>query len=101
VSDQREQGKPASGTTRNSPVLPEVRLLAAGATLRLCTCGQSAQLPDCLSSCENALVFTAKREQRLLLCRCGQSKNLPFCDGSHTPPAPSWKAKWRRFWSDL
>jgi CDGSH-type Zn-finger protein len=84
-----------------SPTLPEVRLLEAGATLRLCTCGQSAQLPDCTTTCENALLFTAKREQRLLLCRCGQSKNLPFCDGSHAVPAPSWKAKWQRFWSGL
>ena len=84
-----------------SPSLPEVRLLNAGATLRLCTCGQSAQLPDCTASCDNALQLTVTREQRLLLCRCGRSRNLPYCDGSHNPPAPSWKAKWQRFWAGL
>ena len=81
--------------------LPEVRLLNAGDTVRLCTCGQSAQLPDCPPTCAHAMIHTAKREQRLLLCRCGRSKNLPFCDGNHNPPAPSLKEKWRRFRAGL
>jgi len=101
VSDTQGQGTPAPEFYPLSPLLPEVRLFNAGDTSRLCTCGHSAQLPDCPSPCENALTFTAIREQRLLLCRCGRSQKLPFCDGSHNPPAPSWRAKWRRFWAGL
>ncbi|RJG10256.1 CDGSH iron-sulfur domain-containing protein [Pseudomonas cavernicola] len=80
------------------PILPEVRLVQPGATLRLCTCGSSPQLPDCSADCSLGLSVPIAREQHLLLCRCGQSRRLPYCDGSHNPPAPSLTAKWRRFW---
>lgn len=78
--------------------LPEVRLVQAGDVLRLCRCGRAPALPDCPADCQAGVLIEVRREQRLLLCRCGRSARLPYCDGSHSPPAPGWRAKWRRFW---
>ncbi|MGP0209295.1 CDGSH iron-sulfur domain-containing protein [Pseudomonas sp. NCHU5232] len=79
------------------PILPEVRLVKPGETHRLCRCGQSPEMPDCIPHCCQSLILRPEREQHLLLCRCGRSAELPYCDGSHSPPAPGWRGKWRRF----
>lgn len=79
------------------PILPEVRQVRPGDSLCLCRCGRSSSLPDCDRRCDEALQLEPVREQRLLLCRCGRSADLPYCDGSHNPPAPGLRGKWRRF----
>ncbi|MDP3816710.1 CDGSH iron-sulfur domain-containing protein [Pseudomonas sp.] len=86
---------------KSAPVLPEVRQVKPGATSLLCRCGRSPQLPDCPSSCSHGLRLDPVQEKLLLLCRCGHSRHLPYCDGSHSPPAPGFKARWRRFWRGL
>ncbi|HEP9904853.1 TPA: CDGSH iron-sulfur domain-containing protein [Pseudomonas aeruginosa] len=84
--------------SNSSPdLLLEVRRVSPGDTLRLCTCGASASLPDCPADCRNGLTLHATRERLLLLCRCGRSADLPYCDGSHAPSASGLKARWRRF----
>ncbi|WP_017937360.1 CDGSH iron-sulfur domain-containing protein [Zestomonas thermotolerans] len=83
-----------------SPILPEVRLVRPGEHLLLCGCGRCPQRPEAAPDCPNLKRLVIRREQRLLLCRCGRSADLPHCDGSHAPPAPGWRAKWRRFWKD-
>lgn len=81
------------------PRFPEVRQVLPGATLHLCTCARSGQLPDCSADCQQGLHLTITRPQYLLLCRCGKSKRLPYCDGSHQPPTLGLKAKWLRFFT--
>lgn len=77
--------------------LPEVRQVSPGETHLLCRCGRSPTLPDCSPGCVEGLHLQPVREQLLLLCRCGLSRRLPYCDGSHSPPAEGFKARWRRF----
>ncbi len=87
--------------TAQRPVLPEVRQVKPGATLLLCRCGRSSQLPDCVSACPEQLELHVAREQFRLLCRCGQSQRLPYCDGSHSSPVMGVKARWLLFWRGL
>ncbi|MGH8354452.1 MAG: CDGSH iron-sulfur domain-containing protein [Pseudomonas sp.] len=76
-----------------------MRQVQPGDALLLCRCGRSPELPACPAACPQGLNLSIGRPQHLLLCRCGRSKRLPYCDGSHSPPAPTLKAKWRRFWT--
>ncbi|QRY82527.1 CDGSH iron-sulfur domain-containing protein [Pseudomonas sp. PDNC002] len=78
-------------------VIPEVRAVEPGQTLRLCRCGRCPSLPDAADDCVAALELQVGRERHLLLCRCGRSERLPFCDGSHAPAATSLKDCWRHF----
>ena len=87
-------------TRLTDPRLPEVRQVLPGATLHLCTCARSGQLPDCPADCPQGLRLTITRAQHLLLCRCGKSQRLPYCDGSHQAPVQGWKAKWLRFFTN-
>ncbi|MBS7663559.1 CDGSH iron-sulfur domain-containing protein [Pseudomonas lalucatii] len=82
----------------SAPLLPEVRRVESGETGLLRRCGRSPALPDCPSDCAEGLRLEPLRERLLLLCRCGLSRCLPYCDGSHSPPASGWHARWRRFW---
>jgi CDGSH-type Zn-finger protein len=84
-----------SGSADNS--LPEVRQVSPGETHLLCRCGRSPVLPDCSPGCADGLLLEPVRQQFVLLCRCGRSRRMPYCDGSHNPPAPGLKARWRRF----
>ncbi|TRX73194.1 CDGSH iron-sulfur domain-containing protein [Pseudomonas mangiferae] len=82
---------------KEAPPLPEARRVRPGEALHLCTCRRSPYSPDCPATCGAGLRVTVARERLLLLCRCGGSRQLPWCDGSHVPPTPSLRARWRRF----
>jgi CDGSH-type Zn-finger protein len=86
---------------KSAPILPEVRQVEPGATLLLCRCGRSPQLPDCSPGCSHGLRLEPVQQQLLLLCRCARSRHLPYCDGSHNPPVQGFRERWRRFWRGL
>lgn len=63
--------------------------VAAGQTVKLCTCFMSEKMPYCdgahkqLNTGIKPLLYTANKDEQIILCSCSNTYNPPFCDGSH------------------